>query len=167
MSEYNFCSKCGAQLKKNKTDPYCPICKIVYYHNSKPCCGVLIIRDDELLLGIRKINPFKGQLDVIGGFLLEGEHPEDGCRREALEETGLKIKIKEYLGTYMDEYGDCGIWVLSMYCIAEIESGKMKANDDVESLQWRKISELNPEELAFKCNREAIQALKKRYQITK
>lgn len=166
MLEYNYCSKCGVKLNKDKPEPYCSICNITYYHNSKPGCGALIIHGDELLLGIRKIDPFKGQLDVIGGFLKEGEHPEDGCRREALEETGLKIKIKEYFGTYIDEYGDCGIWVLAMYYMAEIEGGQMKANDDVESLQWRKVSELNPSELAFECNRQAIRDLKKKYQAT-
>src|SRR5690606_17464853 len=43
------------------------------------------------LLLIRRANtPFKGQFALPGGFIDVGETVEDGCRRELMEETGIK-----------------------------------------------------------------------------
>ncbi len=78
----------------------------------------------------------KGRYDVIGGFLKYGEHPINGVLRETTEETGLKVKVLDMLGIYMDTYGRGGKRTLNFYFVGEIVSGRPKAGDDVASLEW-------------------------------
>lgn len=109
----------------------------------------------------RAIQPFEGKYDVIGGFLKYGEDPIKGVIREVREETGLKVKIIQFLGIYMDIYGKGGKAILNIYYIGKIISGKIKAHDDVASLEWFSINNLpHP---AFKNQEEVFRDLQKWY----
>lgn len=144
MAIYNFCSKCGLGLSPNSFNiPTCVTCNISYYQNSKPTAGVLPIKDGKVLLARRGENPYKGEIDIIGGFLEDGEHPEDGVRRESLEETNLIIEPTELLDIVMDKYGIGDHNTLNIYYIGEIKGGDMKAKDDVASLEWVDIQDLS------------------------
>lgn len=96
-----------------------------------------------VLLARRGEEPHKGEIDIIGGFLNDGEHPEDGARREAFEETDLIIEPTELLDIVMDKYDIGGHNILNIYYIGEIKAGEMKAKDDVASLEWVNIQELS------------------------
>ena len=52
-------------------------------------CVVLNPRGEVLLIQ-RRNEPFKGHYALPGGFVDIGETVEDACRRELLEETGVK-----------------------------------------------------------------------------
>lgn len=101
-----------------------------------------------MLLGKRGIEPYKGYWDVPGGFLEAGEHPEEGTKRELLEETGLEIRILGLIGFYMDRYGADGVWLINFYYAAERTGGELRAMDDVEELRWFSPDEL-PKEFGF------------------
>jgi len=59
--------------------------------------GVIIIRDDHILLGERTGAHGTGTWALPGGELEMGERIEDCARREVLEETGLELaSIKKY-----------------------------------------------------------------------
>lgn len=126
----------------------CSYCGTWHYHNSKPCAAALVVENGKVLLARRGIEPYKGCWDVPGGFLEAGEHPEDGVRRELLEEAGLEIRLQGLLGVYVDRYGQDGVWLLNFYYIAETVGGIERAMDDVETLEWFEIGEL-PEKFAF------------------
>ena len=82
-------------------------CGSTYYANSAPCVSALVEDDDgRVLLARRAVEPYRGLWDPLGGFLEEGEHPEDALRRELLEETGLRCEPVRFLGVWMDVYGD-------------------------------------------------------------
>ncbi|MCC7356780.1 MAG: NUDIX hydrolase [Candidatus Doudnabacteria bacterium] len=155
---YEYCSKCGHKYDKTDTEMFiCSKCKHIVYLNSKPTASTLIIDDDRILLGKRRNEPEKGKWDVIGGFLEYGEHPEDGAKREAKEETGLNVKIEKFLGIFMDEYGPDKISILNVGYIVTIADGEPVAGDDIEELQWFNYNEL-PTDIAFKNGREMLKA---------
>ena len=60
--------------------------------------GVLLIREETLLLVKRKFNPDAGYWSIPGGHLDLGERVQNAAIREALEETGFKVKIKDLAG---------------------------------------------------------------------
>ncbi len=115
---------------------------MVIYKNSAPTASILIVRGDKVLLAKRDVEPFKGEFDVVGGFLQYGEHPLRGVLRETREETGLKVKVLAFLGVYMDTYGKGGKSTLNFYYIGSIVSGRIGAKDDVAALKWFPISRL-------------------------
>jgi 8-oxo-dGTP diphosphatase len=122
---------------------------------------------DKVLLGKRSIEPFKGTWDLPGGFLEDGEHPEDGLKRETLEETGFSVEPVEVLGFFMDKYVyDSPDTTLNIAFIARITGGKAKANDDIDELGWFSLAKL-PENLSFKNTHDMLESLKKWYENKK
>lgn len=59
--------------------------------------GVLIIKDEKILLGKRNKNPGKNTYSLPGGKLEFGESFEECARREVKEETGLEIKEFKFI----------------------------------------------------------------------
>ena len=165
MVKYTFCPQCKTKTDKSGEYPKCPKCNITFYKNSKPTTGVLPIKDGKVLLAIRAEEPFKGTLDIIGGFLEWGDHPEDGIKREFKEETGTEIKILGLLGIYMDEYPTTGDATQNTFYIGEIETGIPKAHDDVAALEWIDIKDSKNHEsrMGFNNLKEALRDLRKWY----
>jgi ADP-ribose pyrophosphatase YjhB (NUDIX family) len=161
--KYNFCPQCKTKTDNSGEYPKCPNCKVVFYKNSKPTAGVLPVKDGKVLLGRRAEDPHKGQLDIIGGFLNWKEHPINGAVREAKEETGLNVEIVDLLGIYMDVYEPTGDATQNTYFIGKVTGGKLKAEDDVESLHWLEIEKLPNDLGSFKHLPEVIKDLKKWY----
>jgi len=60
--------------------------------------GVLLIRDNTLLLIKRKYNPDAGYWSIPGGHLDLGEKVKNAAEREAYEETGFKVKVTKLAG---------------------------------------------------------------------
>ena len=93
---YPFCPNCGGPLglRVPAGDSHerlvCDNCAFIFYQNSKPCAEALVLRDGKVLLAQRAVEPFHGAWDIPGGFLENGEHPQDGVVRELREETGLE-----------------------------------------------------------------------------
>lgn len=148
---YKYCPKCGASYDRseNYAALHCTKCDFTFYINSKPTASTLIIENGKVLLGKRAMEPSKGKWDVIGGFLNFGEHPEDGARREAKEETGYDIQIEGTLGCFMDTYEPTGDATLNICYLAKIIDGTPKPGDDIQELQWFSSTTL-PQDLAFK-----------------
>ena len=163
MINYKYCTQCKNELDLFGAYPKCNSCNVTYYRNSKPCVGILPIKDGKVLLSKRGIEPFKGEVDIIGGFLEEGERPVDGVRREAKEETGLNIEPTEILGMYIDRYGENGDFTLNIHYLGEVKGGEMKAQDDVASLHWIDIDQV-PLGEGFQNTKDALKDLKLKFQ---
>ena len=100
--------------------------------------GVLLIRDNHLLLIKRKYNPDAGYWSIPGGHLNLGEKVVTAAEREAYEETGFKVKISGLAGI-IDKimYDNIGRieyhYVLINYFVEQIEGNPTqppKAADD-------------------------------------
>lgn len=160
---YSFCPKCGGRLENRyiEGDEYdrlvCGSCGFVFYQNSKPCASALLEKDGKVMLVRRAVEPFKGYWDIPGGFLENGEHPEDGMIRELLEETSLTVEPTEMLGIFMDVYGEGGDHTLNIFYIARLISGEPKPASDVDAIGWFGVNEI-PEDVAFDCCKQALDA---------
>lgn len=74
-------------------------CGYEFWQNSKPAVSALIEKTDKEgshpLLARRAIEPHKGMWGIPGGYLDNGERPEDGLRREIQEELGIALEYAE------------------------------------------------------------------------
>lgn len=67
--------------------------------------GVLV-RDSAVLLVKKMRGPYVGSLDLPGGGIEHGEHPDDAVRREFEEETGLLVRTVCQLPPFSRVVGD-------------------------------------------------------------
>jgi ADP-ribose pyrophosphatase YjhB (NUDIX family) len=153
LTGWRFCPRCAAELEVERRRAECSSCGSVYYAKSAPTVSAFVVDDERrVLLARRAHEPDAGRWDLLGGFLDEGERPLDGLRRELHEETGLEIDPGEFLGSYVDSYGDgpLATSVLNLVWEARIVAGDARPADDVSELRWFELDALPPrEELAF------------------
>jgi ADP-ribose pyrophosphatase YjhB (NUDIX family) len=58
----------------------------------------VVLRDGEMLLIKRAVEPHKGHWCPPGGVIDEGESPEEATVREVKEETGLDMRSRRRRG---------------------------------------------------------------------
>ena len=153
MYVFRFCPDCGSPLPPPEdasgrlSAQVCSACGSIHFRNAKPCAGALVVRDGQVLLGRRAIEPGLGLWDIPGGFLEPWEHPADGAAREIAEETGLRVRMTALLTVVMDSYHD-QFYTLNIYYLAKIVDGEVQAADDLAELRWFGADAL-PDEFAF------------------
>lgn len=108
---------------------------------------VIYDRQGRVLLIRRKNPPFQGAFALPGGFVEIGETVEDACRREVMEETGLKVTKLRLAGVYSAPGRDPRGHTCSVVYLAERWSGKPEASDDAADAQW--VTDWRSESLAF------------------
>lgn len=95
----------------------------------------------------RKNEPYRGKWALPGGFVEYGEKIELAAVREALEETGIKVKLQELLNVYSEPGRDPRGHTVSVCYLAKWAGGKLKAaSDAAEAKVFRRIPW---QELAF------------------
>ena len=108
----------------------------------------LIVKGNKIVLIRRKIEPFKGMLDFPGGMLEYGETVEHAVVREAKEETGLKVKVKDILGVYSSPERDPRMHILTIPFVVKPISKKLKGSYEGEP-EWYDINKINFKDLGF------------------
>ena len=154
MYRFRFCPDCGAPLPEvpdadrvNRQD--CTACGGRHFRNAKPCAGALLVRDGQVLLGRRAIEPGRGLWDIPGGFLEPWETPAEGALREIAEETGVVARILSLLSIELDTY-DRHFYTLNVYYLTEIVAGEPRAADDLAEVRWFSKAALpRPDAFAF------------------
>jgi ADP-ribose pyrophosphatase YjhB (NUDIX family) len=83
--------------------------------------GLAILRDGKLLLYRRTRPPEAGHWSIVGGKVDLGESSETAARREAEEESGLKIGAIEFL-LHSEQFEKIGgqLWVSMIYRTTDI-----------------------------------------------
>jgi 8-oxo-dGTP diphosphatase len=98
-------------------------------------CVVLDPKGRVLL--IRRGNPpFKGGYALPGGFVDVGETVEDACRRELMEETGVKAGRLTLVGVYSDPKRDPRGHTVSAVFLTRVRGANAKAGDDAAAVEW-------------------------------
>ncbi len=108
---------------------------------------VALDRKQHVLLIKRKHSPFKGCFALPGGFVDVGETVEQACKREFLEETGLKAGTLHLVGVYSNPSRDPRGHTVSVAFATEISRGRPNAGDDAAAADW--IVDWQNQELAF------------------
>jgi len=100
--------------------------------------GVLIYKDDKLLLGLRKGSHGSGTWHPPGGHLEFGESVEETAIRETFEETGLNIKALKRGPWTNDIFTEENKHYITIYMIATEFEGQpeVKEPDKCECWQW-------------------------------
>jgi 8-oxo-dGTP diphosphatase len=105
------------------------------YRNPVPTVDIIIAlrdRPNQPIVLIERLNPPHGWA-IVGGFVDYGERLEDAARREAAEETGLKVELIDLLGIYSDPDRDARQHTISAVYMAEAV-GEPQADDDAKSV---------------------------------
>lgn len=153
-----YCAYCGEKLSSLKEADvlrdHCAQCNTFFYDNPIPVAANILMRDHEILLVKRKINPFKGYWCLPMGFAETGESIEESALRELEEETGIKGKILSLVNVesgLSKSHGDL------LYLTYETEwvSGRLIAGDDAEEVGFFTFD--NMPEMAFRSNIHAIE----------
>jgi 8-oxo-dGTP diphosphatase len=98
-------------------------------------CVVFDARGRVLLIR-RGSPPFKGKYALPGGFVDIGESVEDACRRELMEETGVKAGRLALLGVYSDPGRDPRGHTCSVVFLTRVGSAVAKAGTDAAAAEW-------------------------------
>jgi ADP-ribose pyrophosphatase YjhB (NUDIX family) len=153
LDGWRFCPRCGSDAAVSPEHLRCDVCGyVVWAGPSVSACALCEDGDGRVLLARRAHDPSRGKWDAPGGFVHEGERPEDAVARELREEAGVAVELRDFLGVYVDDYRDAhGLRkTLNLYWIASISSGTPEPADDVAELRWFGADELPPPaELAF------------------
>ena len=146
-----------AQMEGGLERPVCPGCGFVQYLNPAPGAGVIVLRGDCVCLVKRKFAPKQGQWCLPTGFMEWDEDVRLTARREALEETGLEVRLT---ALYAVESGILppDIPVLVVFYRAEETGGILQAGDDAAEAEFFPLDKL-PSSLAFAAHRRVLRRL--------
>ena len=126
--------------------------------------GIMLVRNDHLLLVKRKYNPDAGYWSIPGGHLDLGERTQVAAEREAFEETGFKVKVSKLAGIIdkimHDDKGKIEYhYVLINYFVEQIEGDPNQppeADDDALDARFVPFEELK----SYKLTESLIELLK-------
>lgn len=161
MSErpIKFCPLCGTHIEikeyAGKPRPVCPSCGWVYFQDPKVAVGVIVTREDQILLVQRRYSPEKGKWSIPAGFMDAFEEPQKAAERECREETGFEVQADHLMELLPGREHAHGADIFIIYC-AHLVRGELKAGDDAGQAGFFSLQELPP--LAdFRSTRRAIE----------
>lgn len=151
--EMNFCRRCGASLKNIENHVFKCENGHTIYANASPTVSVFFLDGDNVILSRRGIEPNKGTLDTIGGFLDGKESLEAGLAREVREEVGLEPSEYEtpiYLCSIADtyHYGDEDNPIVSALFYSTLKTDRsLTPHDDVAEVVVRPLFDIDLNEI--------------------
>ena len=109
--------------------------------------GVIVFRDQEVLLIKRNKEPNKGQWSIPGGKQIIGETVADAAKRELLEETGVKVDqllLVDVVDTIIpDVEGKIKYHYTLVDYMGQWLSGETRPGDDAKEVMWVCLSEID------------------------
>lgn len=105
-SPFRYCPQCAAELHSRHDGERdrlsCPACTYVHWNNPTPVLAAIIEcadRGNQVLLARNAAWPGK-MFALVTGFMEAGESPEEGIRREIMEETSLTVDSLSLVGVH-------------------------------------------------------------------
>ena len=151
---YQYCPFCGTELalkeKGGRQRPACPNCRFVQFRNPTPGVVVLIEKEGTILLGKRRGGFGAGMWGLPQGYIEYDEDFLTAAIREVKEETGLDVEIRAILSVVSNLLSP-GLHTLAIVLLAGVAGGKLRAGDDLETLEWVPLSGPLPD-MAFEAD---------------
>jgi mutator protein MutT len=166
--EYEFCPKCGGRLEPKlikQGEPerlVCSRCRFIFFLDPKVAAGTIFRLDGKIALARRAIDPGYGKWVFPGGFVDRGETVEGAARREAHEEVGVEVELRELVGIYSYP----GKPIIVIVFAAEVLCGELQAADECLEVRLFTPEDIPWDELAFSSIRDALRDYVRRYTST-
>ena|SRR5208282_4183302 len=117
-------------------------------HFPLACVDVLVFKHNKILLGKRRIPPYKDKWCTPGGIIRLDEFPKDTARRVVLE-IGIQIEDIQFLGVFPVRFLRYGRYDISLCYTANYSLGSRKLNDrELSPLRWFEVTHI-PENTGF------------------
>lgn len=156
---FKFCPVCGGGLEPRllkATEPerlVCQQCEFVFYLDPKVAVATIVTDErGHILLVRRAIEPGYGKWVIPGGYVDRGEEVRAAAIREALEESGVHVRLDRLLNIY--SYPG-RLPVIIVYA-ATMTGGCLACDDEGLEAQFFDPGELPWDELAFRSTVEAL-----------
>lgn len=98
--------------------------------------GVIIKKENKVLLGFRKSSHGKNTWSFPGGHLEFNEEIEDCARREVKEEVGINIKNLKRGPFTNDIFKKEGKHYITLYVISDYDNGDVKVMEPEKCEKW-------------------------------
>jgi ADP-ribose pyrophosphatase YjhB (NUDIX family) len=109
--------------------------------------GIVLFRDDQVLLVKRAKPPVSDNWSIPGGAQELGETVRETALRELKEETGVDAELIGLVdvvdGITRDDSGGVKYHYTLVDFAAEWRAGEAAADDDLAAVQWVKVAELD------------------------
>ncbi|MEO0328330.1 MAG: NUDIX hydrolase [Pseudomonadota bacterium] len=116
----------------------CEHCGFVNYQNPKIVVGSVVRHEGKILLCRRAIEPRRGYWTIPAGYMELLETPEDGARREALEEANADLSLNSLLAVYtVARLSQVQLIYRATFNTPEFSAGEESL--EVELFAWDKI----------------------------
>ena len=109
------------------------------------CSAAIFDEQRRVLLTKRRDN---GQWCLPGGGMDSGESVAEACEREVLEETGLSVRVKRFVGVYSHPdqlviYSDgAKFQIIALHFEAEIIGGELGLSDETSDCGYFTLDEI-------------------------
>lgn len=145
----NFCPHCGFEPVRRRIEgrerDFCERCDRPFYRNPKPCAGVLVVDEVEVLLVERTQPPAVGSWSVLAGYLEFDEPPRAAAVRELEEETAVIVdrnSLSLFDTAFVEHPGGSYVLVL-VYVTAHSETnGNPVAGTDAGAARFWSLEQL-------------------------
>ena len=130
----NFCQSCGGKLSSEKAgwEKVCQKCEFKQFPRIDPVVIMLITKGNDILLGRSHGWPEK-MYSCLAGFIEPGETIEAAAEREAMEESGIKIKNVKYITSQPWPFPAS----LMMGCTGEAQNSTIHIDEDeLDDVIW-------------------------------
>lgn len=133
--------------------------------------GVVALRGNTVLLVRRGNEPARGQWSFPGGSIHPGETARDAARREALEETGLHLRVLDVVGVYDGIYPGTGGRPGFHYCVANFlavstDEAEPLASSDATDVCWAPLEGIESYGITGAMNTTLARALARLRELT-
>lgn len=158
---FRYCPHCRGDMvprpEGGTLRPVCGECGFIQYLNPAPGAGIVLLRGDEVCLVRRRDPPRAGEWSLPTGFMEWDESAAETATREALEETGLEVRLT---GVHAVESGllPPDIPVLVVFYRAEETGGTLCAGDDADAVGFYP-PDRPPGPVAFAAHRRVLAKL--------
>jgi NAD+ diphosphatase len=137
-----FCGLCGSPTRPERAGHVIrcsnPDCAQEIFPRIEPAIIVLVTDGERALLGRQPSWP-PGRYSTIAGFVEPGESLEDAVAREVLEETGVRVRRVDYLGSQPWPFPSS--LMLGFHAVADPDT-PIRVGRELDDVRWFTREEL-------------------------